>query len=246
MTRSTPSALFGLAKATIEHQRPLGLVEGRIVALTLRPGAPDWTDVHGLRCGPAVAAAAFSFGWSDRCDRPLAFALDRHHTAIVADPQLTEPLFVDEEDSLLLDAARRVLGLHTPPPNRTPLELNDAVWLDRMLEMVLGHPLGEPPLWPVLASLHPLSDGCPTPETLRHHRNSLRTDWSEVHELASAIGVDWVPLTAAGAAWFDAGSLSRWLFAALPEPSTMLTELRELLRPSDFARVSTSLSLSGR
>jgi len=246
MTRPVPRYLHRLARAAIRQDQPVGLAENTVVALTLSRGEPDWTQVHGVRCGPEVRAIAFPFGWCVEFDMPLALAIDRRDTAIVVDPHRPDALFVDEPESLLLDAARRVLGLPTPPPDTTPLHLNDMVWLHRILELTLDSPLGEPPPWPLLACLHPLSNGNHTPEGLRHRRKALHTDWHSVHRLAQTTGVDWVPLTPAGAAWFDLGSFSRWLLAALPDSATMLQELGELLRPSDYTRVASTLALSER
>jgi len=246
MTRPVPRYLHRLARAAIRQDRPVGLADNTVVALTLGHSSPDWTHVHGVRCGPEVRAIAYPFGWCDEFDMPLALAINRSDTAIVVDPHRADALFVDDGESLLIDAARRVLGLPTPAPGATPLHLNDMVWLHRIFELTLDSPLGEPPPWPLLACLHPLSDGSHTPEGLRHRRGALRTDWQSVHQLAQATGVDWVPLTPTGAAWFDLGSFSRWLLASLPDPATVLRELGELLRPSDYTRVAGTLALSER
>ncbi len=246
MTRPVPHHLQHLAADAIRRNRAVGLIDESVVALTTLVDQPDWTPVHGLRCGPTVGAIAFPFGWQPQHQLPLALAIDRHDTAVVVEPGRAGALFVDEEESLLIDAGRRALGLPTAPPAATPLELNDAVWLHRILELTLDSPLGEPPPWPILSSLHPLGGGGLTPEGLRHRRRTLQTGWHTVHQEAQRAGVDWVPLTPALSAWFDHGSLARWLLASLPEATTIVAELGELLRPSDFARVADALALSGR
>ncbi len=246
MTRPIPQHLQHLADDAIRRDRAVGLIDGSVVALTTLADQPDWTPIHGVRCGPAVGAVAFPFGWRPQHKLPLALAIDRSDTAVVVEPKRPGALFVDEEESLLLDAGRRALGLPTPPPASTPLQLNDAIWLHRILELTLDSPLGEPPPWPVLSCLHPLSEGSLTPEGLRHRRRAVHTEWHTVHQQAQRTGVDWVRLTPAMAAWFDHGSFARWLLASLPEATTIAAELGELLRPSDFARVTDALALSGR
>ncbi len=243
MSRSALS-LDALARAAVHRDRPVVLVGGEPVALGPRPPIPHWTDVHGIRCGTSVDAIGFPFGWSERSARPFAVAIDRRDRPLLLDPDRPRPLRIDDPESLVLDAARRTLGLPTPEPSASTLDLSDAVWLDRLLAATLDFPLGEPPTWPILASLHPLADGSTTAEGLRHRRHQLCGDWSRFHEAATESGVGWAGVSTSLAAWFDAGSLSRWLFAALADPREMLTELGELLRPEDFAQVEHCVALS--
>ena len=191
----------------------------------------------GVRFGPDVDAVAVTLG---RRPAPV-LAVDRWGEAIVADPAHHRAPAVDA--SLVLDLARRSLGLATAPPEQDVGELVELVWLDRMLDATLRAPLGEPPAWPTLARLHPGARCGPpeSPEILRH-RVEGAPSWPRLRTAIIESRVRWPPVSPALAGWFDDGSLCRHTLAVHPHASVMLSDLHELLRPSDAERIDAALS----
>lgn len=198
--------------------------------------------MHGVRCGPAIGEVAVPCGWCVEAEQAITVAADRTGEVLVFEPCLRETRRPDLVEDLLADATLRVLGASTPAPISCPSALSDVFWLDQLLEICLLSPLGEPPPWPVLAASHPCASGAATPELIRHERDRTLSTWAELRSDVIGARMSWVPVTPALAAWFDEGSLARWLHACCPEVSTMLDELAELLREADFQRVLATLA----
>lgn len=211
-------------------------VDGRLVPLSRND--PNPFALLGVRFGPMVDALAFTLGSSES----HVLAVDRCGEAVIVDAQRTRPADVDGAP-LLLDLARRSMGLPTAEPDRPVGELVDAVWLDRLLQRTLDAPLGQPPGWVALARLHPggRTGPPPSPELLRH-RAVTAPSWPALQQTIADGRVRWPPVSIALAHWFDPGSLSRHAFSVLPDPDTVLGDLYELLRADDATRVETALS----
>lgn len=230
--------LMAVATEALRRGVPTLLVGGRMVSVgdpVLR-GLP----LLGTRFGRSVDAVASRVGFGRAASPPPIVAVDRFGEAVMLDPLLDEPFDVHDESSVVVDAALRSLGVDTPEPSRSVAEYLDAVWLDRALEATLEAPLGEPPGWHHVAALHPSAPATPTllsPEHLVHRRRSESIDWRSFQDRVVDRSIAWPPLTAALAAWFDAGSLSRHLFSLHPEPDVVRAELAELLRPGDVERI---------
>lgn len=218
---------------------PTLLVAGRMVSV----GDPVLRSLPllGTRFASSVDAVASRIGFGGPGSPPPILAVDRDGEAVLFDPLLDVPYDVGAEPSIALDAAWRALGLQTPAPDRSVAEYLDAVWLDRILDLTLDAPLGEPPAWAVAASLHPSApprSGLMSPEHLVHHRRGDAVGWADFREAVIERRTGWPPITAGLAAWFDEGSFCRHLMAQLPEPSVVLDELAELLAPADFASIA--------
>jgi hypothetical protein len=244
MMRSVSLSLSNLARTASDLRRPLG----RLSAAPNDPCPLDslsrperWLWMHGVRCGPAINEVAVPCGWCVEAQQAITVAADRTGEVLVYEPCLREPRRPVLVEGLIADATLRLLGAATPPPSSSPRVLSDVFWLDQLLEICLLSPLGEPPPWPVLASLHPCFSGAATPELIRHERDRTLSTWAELQNDVIRARVSWVPVTPALAAWFDEGSLARWLNASYPDVSTMLDELAELLRDVDFQRVLATL-----
>ena len=249
MMRSVSHSLAALARTASALQRPLGRLSfpsGHLCPLDSLSRPNQWRWMHGARCGPSVDEVAVPYGWCIDGEGPITVAVNRCAHAVVFEPCRDALRLPANAEALVVDAALRLLGVSTPPPNETPSELIDAFWLDQLLGLCMISPLGEPPSWPILAALHPCTTGFPVSGLVRHEQASAMSTWEQLRTDVMNSRVPWVPLTPTLAAWFDEGSLARWLHAGFPDTETMLNELAELLPPVDFERVLASLTSSQR
>ena len=231
-----------MAVATEASRRgvPTLLVGGRMVSVgdPVMRGLP----LLGCRFGSSVDAVASRVGFGRPGSPPPVVAADRYGEAVMLDPLLDEGFDATDEPSIVVDVARRALGVDTPPPTRSVAAYLDAVWLDRALDVTLDAPLGDPPDWQRVAALHPSAPATPallSPEHLVHRRRCDSVSWPTFRSAVTRRQTRWPPITGALAAWFDDGSFSRHLFSLLPEPAAMRAELAELLRPSDVAWIES-------
>ncbi len=231
--------LLELADDLLDRGGALARVRGRPVRLTRAD--PDPFALLGVRFGPAIDAVACSLRASSGTAEGPVLAVDRCGDVVVVDGHRCST--GASEAPLVLDLARRSMGLTTAPATRPVRELIDAVWLDRLLRATLDAPLGDPPGWVALARLHPGGRVGPaaSPEVLRH-RAATAPSWSRLRHAIADGRARWPPVSGALAQWFDDGSLARHAFAVLPEPDTVLADLTELLRPADAARVDAVLN----
>lgn len=242
-----PDPLTALGQAVLHHGPALARTDdGRIVALAHEPIHSPF-DLKGLRVGPCVDAIALPLGWDG--GRPVsAIAARRCGEMLVATrplgprdrPGSPATLVVIDQNALVVDLVRRIMGLPTSPAPATITSLHDTLWLDRMIETCLAAPAGEPPPQAQLLALHPSArshrkpgptgtQAVLTAEVLRHLRSRPSSGWPRYHDEACDGGVAWAGVGPALAAWFDPGSLARWLFGMLPEPAVMLSELGDLV-----------------
>ena len=239
----TSYPLMQLAAEARRRGTPVVLMAGRIVPLGSPAGEP--LPLTGMRLGPTVDAVAAQVGFGRPGVAPSIVAADRHQETIVVDALLDAPFDVTGHGSVVVDTARRALGLPTPPPGHTVGAYLDAEWLHRILTATLDAPLGDPPHWPRLAGLHPAVTTAPvptSPEHLAHRRARTQTDWASFRHGVIQRHLGWPPVGAALASWFDEGSLARHLLSQLPDPDVVLAELRDLLRPADHGRVAGALA----
>ena len=237
--------LLALADDLLDHGGVVVSVRGRSVPLS--PTDPDPFGLLGVRFGRAVDAVAIGVGRArpapavDDGRAGPVLAVDRRGEAIVVDTG-RRGVAVDGAP-LLLDLARRSLGLTTAGPDRPVGQLVDAVWLERVLRCTLDAPLGEPPGWLAIARLHPGGrTGPPSSPELLRHRATTAPGWSALRRDVAEGRVRWPPVSSVLARWFDEGSMARHVFAVLPEPETVLGDLHELLRPIDADRVEAAIS----
>lgn len=230
--------LMELASETARRGIPVVLTAGRMVSV----GDPVHRALPllGVRFGAGVDAVGSRVGFGRPGVPPPVVVADRWGEAVLFDPLLDEPFDVDDQRSIVVDTARQALGLATPAPERAVADYLDAAWLDRVLEAALDAPLGEPPRWPQLASLHPAVDHerlAVSPEQLAHRRRRADVGWSALRRSVVTRRVTWPPISASLASWFDDGSFARHLLSQLPEPEVVCAELCEVLRPADASRI---------
>lgn len=232
--------LMAVAAEASRRGVPTVLVGGQMVSV----GDPVLRQLPllGCRFGRSVDAVASRVGFGRPGSPPPVVAADRLGEAVLFDSLLDEPFDATGEASIVIDVARRALGIDTPPPCRSVAEYLDAVWLDRALDATLRAPLGDPPGWRCVAALHPSAPparALVSPEHLVHRRRADSVSWAAFRTALVERSIRWPPVTADLAAWFDLGSLARHLFSLVPEPDTMRAELAELLRPADVAWIET-------
>jgi hypothetical protein len=230
--------LMAVATEAAQRRVPVLLTGGKIVPI------PDPTPLGlpllGIRLSRSVDAVASRAGFGRTGSPPPVVAVDRFGEAVLLDPLLEAPYDVTGETSIVVDTGLRALGLETSAPDRSVLSLLDAVWLDRTLMVTLAAPVGEPPGWGELATLHPCAPATgrlTSPEHLVHRRRVASLSWPAFRSSLIEGMVSWSPITGALAAWFDPGSLCRHLFSLLPEPEIVRAELCELLSAQDSARI---------
>ncbi len=251
--QSNFNSLEALGWAALHDGRALAeMADGRSIPVLSKPLDHSF-DLKGLRAGPGVEAVAFTFGWFD--GRPtIAIAVSRSGELLIftrpggVPAMVSEPteMMIDQKASLVVDIARRIMGLPTDPPPSTITELYDTLWLDRMVETCLASPIGEPPPMQQLTALHPNAEQRPvTAEMLGCLRRVPHLNWYRFHASACDHGVTWAGIGPAMASWFDTGSLARWLFAMLPEPTVMLDELVDLIPAADYRSICEVLERAG-
>ncbi len=175
---------------------------------------------------------------------------DGHCVHRVEGPTALLPPGAPPPTGRVVDLLLRTVERPTPPPTEPPVRWCDAVWLDRIAMAVLGGELGHRDLGE-LTALHPLLPGGATVEAIAALHRVEEADpegaWRAVHRAASQMGApDTVTdgalratvcehLSPEEVAWMDAGSLSRWLEAELPDVTDLLG-LTDGLLPGPLAR----------
>ena len=242
-SRSTVGRATELADAALDHPPGTALVceAGRppaVLASTTHP----YGALVGLSCPVTIDAVAASHQAvlsvnGCRRDVLLGVAVTRAGPCVArfrADHDA--PRTLGQLVGPLVDVGRRALGLVTPPCDRTPVDLLDAAFTERVLTVLLETDLGcRRPSWTELSSSHPLSGSLAiTPAELWKRRFEVSaTRWSEVRQcVISHIGFPDRELTPAIARWLDDGSLARWLLAHYPDPAQMLHDVCELVDPA--------------
>lgn len=146
---------------------------------------------------------------------------------------LTEP----PGSGLALDCLRRALGLPTDPPETLPSHLLSVIWLDRVVRAARGR--RQPLRWGRITRLHPAVElmGGDTADPLPAVEELDRSfDWARLRQLVMGSGWPVFGLTPEEAAWFDEGSLSRWVLGQWPSLPFLVEELRRTLPTADARR----------
>lgn len=151
------------------------------------------------------------------------------------------------------DACRRALGLPTPPPEHTSIELWAVVWLDRVLQALAENDASDPPPgWDEVASQHPavamlLCESYEWDDEPADNLVRLAVRLAEVHSWpvlrrACAVG-DWPvdDIAPDVAAWLDDGSFSRWVLGGYPALADLRDAACDLLPPSCRRRLRAAL-----
>jgi len=139
------------------------------------------------------------------------------------------------------DLCRRVLSLATPPPPPSTARLWTCTWLDRVLER-WGQPHRRRDLtscWGQIAVLHPaihapsaadvvsLADPASLVTVARSH--AATCSWAQLRRSPVPLALPDGPLPRDVALWMDDGFFARWAIGAYRAPTTMATDLRDLL-----------------
>lgn len=165
-----------------------------------------------------------------------------------------EPLLLNDgsqPEGRIDDACRRALGLATPPPDTTTLQLFTVIWLERIMEWVGC--CGPDVDWVDIATLHPAvavlvgddekrweSDAADKLVRLGEVLADVQS-WP-VLRLACASGewpVDDVPADVAE--WLDDGAFSRWVLGSYPPLDQLVPAVCAVVSPSVRRRVRGAL-----
>jgi hypothetical protein len=146
------------------------------------------------------------------------------------------------------DACRRALGLPTPPPPASTVELWLRVWLDRVVEAAAF--TDDPDRlasWPAVAALHPAAParrpsaplsaappdgaGFGDPEAVAEttHVLSSAWPWSRLRHDPDVVDTARPPLPRAAARWMDDGMFARWVLADFADLGMLVRSVRALL-----------------
>ena len=175
-------------------------------------------------------------------DEVIGVAVSSDGEWAVADPHgaMLDPV---ASGSATLDLGLRAFGLPTPPPSDDIAAFVDALWLDAILDLVLTSDPGEPPRWRALSRLHPLGSlgAVASPEQLRAARSDLPGGWEALRRSCARPGRVGRFMSAGLADWLDEGSFARRLVASVPDPTVVLADLGELLRPREASLLRAAL-----
>ncbi len=211
-----------------------------------RPARHPYGPIVGIRCGSHVAAVAYPLRIGlvngDRGRRRIAIVVARTGDCHLVDRRESEPIPVPVGLGPVVDVGQRALGLSTPAELTPPIALLDAIWLDRVLAAVLDADLGTSPPWLSLSVLHPLAGQPVEPWSLRDRRHGLGVDWEAFRRRATRPDTPWPGLDPMVADWLDTGAFARWSLADMPEPSTVLADLGDLLSATTMACVDEALA----
>lgn len=142
------------------------------------------------------------------------------------------------------DVLARVLGRPTEPPATGPAACVEAIWVDRIAALALGHP-GEVRTWEPVAALHPLAaDGPPLPGpllALQCEQLDATSSWASVRRAWTGHDQRHLPRPPGGvvvepARWFDDGSFARWSQRHLVPAEVLLPAVLDAL-PGDVGRL---------
>jgi hypothetical protein len=194
----------------------------------------------------------------------LSFLVDRSNRSVSVmhiegqAPIVIETEAVDETVGALSDTCRRVLGLPTPPPDRSIVHLWATVWLDRVVERAAADPDARPE-WDDIAALHPalaflVVHGLPAvahPGTVLVEAGRAFGEvasWSDLRDEYLDDAPDALPdevLEPSLVAWMDLGMFSRCVLGRLPELADLRTIASEVLATAVYERVDDALRAWG-
>jgi hypothetical protein len=163
------------------------------------------------------------------------------------------------------DACLRALGLPTPPPPDTTVELWVRLWLDRLLDVIAFDDESTwPRTWNAVAALHPAAPGQPT-SPLANRRStraaSALSDGSTLADATVQLAAAWPwsrlradpevidtarpPLSRHLAGWMDDGMFARWLVDATDDIGPLSTPLSRLLPAPVVAGIAETVTTLG-
>jgi hypothetical protein len=210
----------------------------------------------GDGAGPSLVPAGESMVLSflvDRSNRSVSVM----HIAGQA-PIVIETDEIDDTVGALSDTCRRVLGLPTPPPERSMAHLWATVWLDRVVEQAVARPEARPD-WHTVAGLHPalgylVLAGTPA---LPHAGDLLvqagrafaaAADWADLRDEYLGDVPDDRPdrlLEPPLVAWMDLGMFSRCVLGRMPDLADLHAIASEVLTTTVAERVDDALRAWG-
>ncbi|MGH9224034.1 MAG: hypothetical protein ACRD2W_09710 [Acidimicrobiales bacterium] len=146
---------------------------------------------------------------------------------------------------LTLDGLQRALGLSAAAPLDTTGPRFASAWLDLVARMARAGP--SPLTWAEVAALHPaaaiLDDWAGEGEDLVAATTALERvcDWERLRWLTVEGSWQEPSVTPSDAAWFDAGSFSRWVMTFVPPINVLLADVRRAAGPGIARRCRSVL-----
>jgi hypothetical protein len=222
-----------------EGQAPSDMLLGTV--------APD----HWSALGVATLGDVISLDSGQRSGRASVVVLvarDGHVVSRVrqGDQVMTEP----PASGITLDCLQRALGLPTAPAAVPVSHLLSLLWLDRVVRAARGR--RQPLRWGQVSRLHPAVElAAAIPGVADTYLESVveeldrSVNWDRLRQLVMAGGWPVFGITPEEAAWFDGGSLSRWVFAQWPSVPVLLAEVRRALPSAEARRCSGLLRRLG-
>lgn len=229
----------------LDGRHPLELLLGEVAPAT-------WEAVAIVACGTVVAAGGPGPGSpriGSRVAAASAAARRGPEVSVVVDGRGRRLAAATGGEGLVPDAARRFLGRGTPPPQDPVTAWWAVEWLRDVVQLLAERP--RPCGLADLVAAHPGVAGDELPHTAsslvrflvdRGWDHARRTGWEGVRTSLAEGLLDDPSIPPQLAAWFDAGSFSRYALAVRPRPGDLLDVLVPRLDPQVAGALSQILT----
>jgi hypothetical protein len=163
------------------------------------------------------------------------------------------------------DACCRALGLPTPAPPPSTVELWLRIWLDRVVEVAaFAGETDRLPSWEAVAALHPAAPvrpggvtprpdldvgdvGLADPEALAEttHMLARAWPWDRLRRDPDVVDTARPPLPRTVTSWMDDGMFARWVLADVPGLGALSRSATALLPPPVVSAIGHTIAAAG-
>lgn len=140
----------------------------------------------------------------------------------------------------LTDTCLRSVAKPTPPSQHSPLELAEAIWLDRIMTTILSSEDRRELTWTEIAGLCPIPAGLGSNcvESLAYALAESCVDWHQARQSCISGESRFQVVTSKVAAWMDTNMFARWAMSYFVDPQELRDDLA-LLAPAWIANQVT-------
>lgn len=156
-------------------------------------------------------------------------------------------LAMSEPAGWISDAMLRSLALATPPHGYCPIDLAEAIWLDRVMTTVLcDHASSGGLSWSQVANLCPLPAGISSScvDSLAAALAESCLDWASAHQNCIDSSPRFWAISAALAKWMDVNMFARWAMASFVDRSELRADMAFLAPAWIGNQIDETISLA--